>query len=366
MREIDLKKQNKILWAVIACVLIVTIATSLTLFGVFYFDYGTDPVIEEKAQNVILLIGDGMGINHIKAAELYNNGSMLNMRKLSVTGEVMTRSLTAGATDSAAAATTYATGVKTYNGRLSYKDGKALPTIAEQAMASGKKVGIVATKVATDATPAAFLAHSVSRKNTAEIATQIVDSDVDVLFGLNNDELKALKSTIQTSNRDYCTTFEEVNASSSEKIFGLFDDAIPNIGRNTLASLTDIALSKLENENGFFLMVEGSKIDTYSHSNEIDKMIDELNGFDAAVSRAVAWARKNGNTTVIVLADHETGNLKIPANATADMISNDWFHSGHHTSQNVHYFAYGVGVNSIPALVDNTDIYDIIYQLIIK
>ena len=231
-------------------------------------------------------------------------------------------------------------------------------------MANGKKVGIVATKVATDATPAAFLAHSNSRNNTAEIASQIVASDVDVLFGLNNDELKALASSIQTDNRDYCTTFEEISASTSEKIFGLFDEDIPNIGRNTLASLTDTALAKLENENGFFLMVEGSKIDSYSHTNEMDKMIDELNGFDAAVSRAVAWARKNGNTTVLVLADHETGNLKIPAEATADQISNDWFHSTGHTSQNIHYFGYGIGVDSIPALIDNTDVYDIIKQLL--
>ena len=365
MREIDLKKQNKILWIIISCVLVVTIVTSLTLFGVFYFDYGTDDfVVEENAQNVILLIGDGMGINHIKTTELYNNGSMLNMRKLSVTGEVMTRSYTPGATDSAASATAYATGRKTYNGRLSYLNGKTLPTIAEEAMLNGKKVGIVATKTVTDATPAAFLTHSKSRNDTANIASQLVASNVDVLFGLNNDELKALSSSIQTENRDYCVSFEEINASTSDKIFGLLDEDIPNIGRNTLASLTDTALAKLENENGFFLMVEGSKIDSYSHSNEISNMIDELNAFDAAVSRAVAWARKNGNTTVIVLADHETGNLKIPDGATANDISNDWFQSSGHTGQNVHYFGYGVGVDKIPALIDNTDVYDFIKQLL--
>lgn len=365
MREIDLKKQNKILWIVVSCVLVVTIVTSLTLFGVFFFNYGTDPVVDEDAQNVILLIGDGMGLNHIKATELYNNGSMLNMRKLSVNGEIMTRSLSAGATDSAASATAYATGKKTFNGKLSEDlSGNPYTTIAEEAMQKGKKVGIVATKTVTDATPAAFLAHSSSRSNTSEIATQIVASEVDVLFGLNNSELKALASSIQTDERDYCTTFEEINGSSSKKIFGLLDDDIPNIGRNTLASLTDTALSKLENENGFFLMVEGSKIDSYSHTNEIHKMIDELNGFDAAVSRAVSWAKKNGNTTVIVLADHETGNLKIPDGATADDISNDWFHKSGHSAQNIHYFAYGKGVDQFPTLMDNTDVYDIIKQLL--
>ncbi len=364
MKKIDLKKQNKILWIVISCVLVVTIVTGLSLFGVFFFTYGTDPVIEADAQNVILLIGDGMGLNHIKTAELYNNGAMLNIRKLSVTGEIMTRSFSAGATDSAASATAYATGYKTFNGRLSYLNGDSLPTIAEQAMSAGKKVGIVATKEVTDATPAAFLAHAKSRSDTANIANQIVASDVDVLFGLNNDELKALASSIQTENRDYCVSFDEVNKSSSEKIFGLFDEPIQNIGKNTLASLTEKALDKLANENGFFLMVEGSKIDSYSHDNDVKGMIDELNGFDAAVSRAVAWARKNGNTTVIVLSDHETGDLRIPNNATAEDISDDWFHSTSHTSQNVHYFAYGNGVEEIPQLIDNTDVYDIIKQLL--
>lgn len=367
MKQVDLKKQNRILTIVLVCLLSVTIVVSATLFGVFYFDYGVDPEIpaEAKAHNFILLIGDGMGYNHIKTAELYNNGSMTNIRKLSVNGEVTTRSLSAGATDSAAAATAMATGVKTYNGRISYLNGKSIPTIAEQAKSAGKKVGIVATKAITDATPAAFLAHSKSRNNTAEIAAQLASSDVDVLFGLNNAEMTALKSTIQSDNRDFCVGFEEINASASDKIVGLIDDEIPNIGRNTLASLTDLALEKLENENGFFLMVEGSKIDSYSHTNEIQNMIDELNAFDAAVSRAVAWARKNGNTTVMVVADHETGKLKVPADATADQISNEWFHSSSHTTQNVHYFAYGVGVESIPALIDNTDVYDIIKQILL-
>ncbi len=368
MREIDLKKQKKILWIVISVVLVVTIATSLTLFGVFFFSYGENPVVESKAQNVILLIGDGMGINHIKTAELYNNGAKLNMRKMAVAGEVMTRSLSAGPTDSAAAATAFATGTKTYNGRISYLNGNDLTTIAEKAMLANKKVGVLATKTVTDATPAAFLTHNSSRNDTADIAAQLVASNVDVLFGLNNDELKALAGDIQTDERDYCTSFEEIHASTSKKIFGLFDDAIPTIGRNTLASLTEVALQRLDDsENGFFLMIEGSKIDSYSHDNDIKGMISELNAFDAAVSQAMAYAREHAdNTTVIVVADHETGNLKIPADATVDDISDDWFHSGSHTSQNVHYFAYGVGVKEIPALIDNTDVYDIIEQLLFK
>lgn len=363
MREVNLKRQNKILWTAVAIILCLSLALSAVLFTVYYLDYGVKPVTEKRAHNVILLIGDGMGVNHAKVGEMVN-GSMYSFQKFPVHGEVITRSLTPGATDSAAAATAYATGVKTYNGRLSYKDGDSLETIAELAKKQGMKVGILATKPVTDATPAAFLTHVKKRGMTAEIASQLVKSDVDVLFGLNNDELKALANEIQTADRDYCTTFDEISRSSSAKIFGLIDDEIPTIGKNTLASLTDIALNKLENENGFFLMVEGSKIDSYSHDNDILGMIDQLNAFNDAVALALSYAKADGNTTVIVLADHETGNLRIPSGATAEDIDDDWFHSSGHTSQNVAYYAYGVGVNDLPDEIDNTDVNYFIKQLL--
>ncbi len=363
MKEVNLKRQNKILWVAIATVLVVATVLSSVLFTIFFLDYGVKPQTDKRAQNVILMIGDGMGINHVKTAELAN-GNMLTFQKFPIAGEVTTRSLTPGPTDSAAAATAYATGTKTYNRNLSYKDGKSLETLAEQAKKKGMKVGVIATKAVTDATPAAFLTHVRKRSMTGEIAKQIVTSEVDVLFGLNNDELKALAGDIQTANRDYCTTFEQINRSTSEKIFGLIDGEIPCVGRYTLASLTEVALGKLSNENGFFLMVEGSKIDSCSHNNDMEGMLDQLNAFDEAVARALSYAKENGNTTVIVLADHETGDLRIPANATADDISNDWFHSKNHTTQNIGYYAYGVGVTDLPKEIDNTDINYFIRQLL--
>lgn len=364
MREVNLKKQNKILWTAVAIILCLSLALSAVLFTVYYLDYGVKPQTDKRAHNVILLIGDGMGTNHAKVGQMVN-GSLYTFQKFPVAGEVITRSMTPGATDSAASATAYATGIKTYNSRISYKDGENLETIAELAKKNGMKVGILATKPVTDATPAAFLTHAKKRGMTAEIAKQLVASDVDVLFGLNNDELKSLSDQIQTENRDYCTTYDEVTRSNSEKIFGLFDGVIPTIGKNgTLASLTDIALNKLENENGFFLMVEGSKIDSYSHDNDILGMLDQLNAFDEAVARALAFAKADGNTTVIVLADHETGDLRIPSGATADDLDDDWFHSSGHTSQNISYYAYGVGVNDLPSEIDNTDVNYFIKQLL--
>ena len=180
-KRVDNKKQYRTLWIIIAVILCVTFAAAAVLFALNYVDSGVDPVSEMRAKNVILLIGDGMGFNHIKAGNIYS-GSRLQMERFAVSGEVMTRSLTPGATDSAAAATAMATGIKTYNGRIAYKDGKNLTTVAEMAMAEGKKVGVVVTKAVTDATPAAFLTHASDRGETQSIAEQLVNSDVDVLF----------------------------------------------------------------------------------------------------------------------------------------------------------------------------------------
>lgn len=402
MKQVDQKRQKKILWIVIAVILSVCIVASAILFSIYYVDSSVKPQVDVNAKNVILLIGDGMGPEHIKAGELYE-GSLLAMQKFPTQGEVVTRSLTPPFTDSAAAATAIATGNKTYNSRISYKDGKSFTTIAEEAMAADKKVGIIATKSITDATPAAFLAHVKNRDMSDEIAAQMLASDVDVLFGLNDDSMRALSSQIATDTRDYCTSFEEIAASSAEKIVGLFDEAIPTLGANTLSYLTEKALDTLskDNDNGFFLMVEGSKIDTYSHDNDMEGMLRELRAFDDAVSTAKSWASKNGDTAVIVVADHETGNLTIPDDATMeDLIdyekSDNWFKSTMHTNSNVRYFIYNVGtepvygdvptgtfddqgnqiyVNDIisykeeqlkdfPDKIDNTDVYRLIKQLL--
>lgn len=374
-RRVDNKKQYRTLWIIIAVILCVTFAAAAVLFALNYVDSGVDPVSEMRAKNVILLIGDGMGFNHIKAGNIYS-GSRLQMERFAVSGEVMTRSLTPGATDSAAAATAMATGIKTYNGRIAYKDGKNLTTVAEMAMAEGKKVGVVVTKSVTDATPAAFLTHASDRGETQSIAEQLVNSDVDVLFGLGDEYMYALADSIATDEREYCTTFQTiadaVQSSEKEKIFGLLEDgSIQNFGANTLAQLTRNALTKLsaEADDGFFLMVEGSKIDTASHDNDMQAMLNELQAFNATVSACKEWAAANGDTVVIVTADHETGGLKVPDikdaseayDALLDFDSSDkWFTKTGHTSVNVGYYIYATSttpiVGSVEAVDNNGDI----------
>ena len=403
-KSIDRKKQNRLLWIIVAIILVITLVVAAVLFALNYVDSGVYPDSEMRAKNVILLIGDGMGEQHIEAGNIYRSNK-LNMERFAVIGEVMTRSLTPGATDSAAAATAMATGVKTYNGRIAYKDGKNLETVAELAKAAGKKVGMVVTKPVTDATPAAFLSHAKGRDDSESIARQLVDFNADILFGLTDDAMDALKAEIPTAERALCTTFDEINASGSEQIYGLLEDgAIQTAGSDTLSSLTSTALTKLSqnNENGFLLIVEGSKIDTASHDNDMEAMLAELNAFDAAVNTCRNWAQANGETVVMVTADHETGGLEIPkfdntdANAAKqearealiDYESSDkWFTRTGHTSANVNYFIYATGseiaqkssdqnssdkteyleikydeLMDIPDEIDNTDIFRLVCQ----
>lgn len=403
-KAIDRKKQNRLLWIIVAIILVITLVVAAVLFALNYVDSGVYPDSEMRAKNVILLIGDGMGEQHIEAGNIYRSNK-LNMERFAVIGEVMTRSLTPGATDSAAAATAMATGVKTYNRRIAYKDGKNLETVAELAKAAGKKVGVVVTKPVTDATPAAFLSHAKDRGDSESIARQLVDFNADILFGLTDDAMDALKAEIPTAERALCTTFDEINASGSEQIYGLLEDgAIQTAGSDTLSSLTSTALTKLSqnNENGFLLIVEGSKIDTASHDNDMEAMLAELNAFDAAVNTCRNWAQANGETVVMVTADHETGGLEIPkfdntdANAAKqearealiDYESSDkWFTRTGHTSANVNYFIYATGseiaqkssdqnssdkteyleikydeLMDIPDEIDNTDIFRLVCQ----
>ena len=403
-KAIDRKKQNRLLWIIVAIILVITLVVAAVLFALNYVDSGVYPDSEMRAKNVILLIGDGMGEQHIEAGNIYRSNK-LNMERFAVIGEVMTRSLTPGATDSAAAATAMATGVKTYNGRISYKDGKNLKTVAELAKAAGKKVGMVVTKPVTDATPAAFLSHAKGRDDSESIARQLVDFNADILFGLTDDAMDALKAEIPTAERALCTTFDEINASGSEQIYGLLEDgAIQTAGSDTLSSLTSTALTKLSqnNENGFLLIVEGSKIDTASHDNDMEAMLAELNAFDAAVNTCRNWAQANGETVVMVTADHETGGLEIPkfdntdANAAKQEArealinyesSDKWFTRTGHTSANVNYFIYATGseiaqkssdqnssdkteyleikydeLMDIPDEIDNTDIFRLVCQ----
>lgn len=309
-------------------------------------------------KNVILLIGDGMGPTHIEATKIYTDIDTLNMETLPYRGEVSTNSLSfLIPTDSAASGSAMATGQKYSNYSLSHKDGHDIKSVTEYAMENGKKTGIVVTKPLTDATPAAFSVHTSSRYNS-DIATKQMNCGIDVMIGEGRDIYDSNATSLEEKGYDYLNTKAELDATESNKIFGIFDSLTPECD-SSLAYLSDKAIKTLNknNDKGFFLMIEGSKIDSMSHDNNFSAMTEELVAFDEAVKVAMDFAKEDKNTMVIVTADHETGDLRLPEYPTHDNLINDCYHSGGHTNKNVLYFSYGGFSPEMPDAIENTDIF---------
>lgn len=321
----------------------------------------------KKPKNVILLIGDGMGINAVTTSELYLSNSQF--RRFTKTGLVITSSADTIITDSGAGATALATGERTKNETISVDvNGKPMPTILEFAKSKGLSTGVIATKSVTDATPAAFYAHSTARSQQSEIAEMLMNRNVDVIVGggakyflpkalksSRKDEKNIVDSLVARGYKKALTLEEYKQTALKDKVIALLEmGALPKASlRNyTLGELTELTLNKLKiNKKGFFLMVEGSQIDSGEHINDFDWTMGELKDFNTAVKTALDFARKDGNTLVIVVADHETGGLSItkgdfkkpfPSWTTKD-----------HTSSMIGVFAYGPGSELYTGILDN-------------
>jgi len=280
-------------------------------------------------KNVILLVGDGMGYAHTSNARLVK-GEKLNMDLIKSAGSITTQSANSLVTDSAAAGTAMATGFKTNNGMISVNpEGEVLKTVLEAARVKGKKTGLVSTAKITDATPAAFASHVPDRSDEITIAAQILETGSEVILGGGKSYFLPVQAGgKRTDGRDltaeaigdgytYVTTGEELNAVQDGKVLGLFHDSnmLFDIDRNlsrqpSLAEMTVKAISIMDNKNeGFFLMVEGGRIDHTAHANDPAALYRDVLAFDEAVRVAIDYANTNRHTMVIVVADHETGGL---------------------------------------------------------
>ncbi len=296
-----------------------------------------DSLAASNAKNIILFIGDGMGAEHRKAARLNTVGSFgkLSMDDMSASGSLQTRSADNPITDSAAAATAMATGVKTNNGVLSLDTNLCfLSTILEDAKRQGKRVGLVTTTQITDATPAAFATHIEDRNLVIEIAEQILGAGVDVLLGGGEDEFiptfengcfpesgerndgrNLINEAIAIGYRYVCdpASFRSLDPYTTIKLFGIFaDQGMLRPFDPSLAEMTQKAIAILsKGSSGFFLMVEGGQIDWASHSNDATNTISDTVGLDEAVAIAKQFASLSNDTLIIVTADHETGGMMV-------------------------------------------------------
>ena len=302
-------------------------------------------VLIDEVKNVIIMIGDGMGENHLEwtKAEL---GVELEMDKMPYQGYSKTDSLS-GLTDSAAGGTALSCGFHCFNSNLGTLslliNGHGATAfnymnVSEAALKTGKKAGIVTSDVNSGATPASFSVHTYKRELTEEITKQQAECKLDLIWAADNGVSD--KKMFEDNCWTYSTTENELkeldkNKRSFAAIKGniFYDTGDENDA--PLSELTELAIERLDNDKGFFLMVEGAHIDKNSHSNIKDGMMNSLVEFDKAVKCAVDFAKEDGNTIVIVTADHETGAI------TKDENGQYGFTSGNHSNADVPLRLFG-------------------------
>jgi len=296
----------------------------VSLFMVFALIFTAAAQAEVK--NVILLIGDGLGMGQIDMTRYLagDKDHELELMKLPETGIMMTSS-TEGVTDSAAAGTAMATGHKVYNGAIAMnKNGAELDSVLDFAQVRKKATGVISTNMVTDATPASFIASVEDRGMGGKIAKQAIANNVDVMLGGGREDFmedeagEDLIAKAKANGYQYVsdkTQLEKV-VPLNGKLLGLFNESYMNyindrddLGSNepSMEAMTKKAIDVLsEDEDGFFLMAEGARIDHAAHAADVPGVVAETLDFDASVKVAMDFAKKNGDTLVIVTADHET------------------------------------------------------------
>lgn len=317
-----------------------------------------------RPRNIILMIGDGMGLTQIYAGMTANHG-WLNLEKCRHIGLSKTNSARQYITDSAAGATALATGQKTYNGAVGVDTlGRAVPTILEIAERNGLATGLVATTYITDATPASFIAHQPQREMGEEIAADFLKTDVDLFIGAGIEHFKNRKDgrnlVAELRQKNYQVSFNIDSISNIQrgKIAGFVSDDRWEQRGDQLLKATKTAINILkQNSKGFFLMVEGSQIDDGGHANNTNRVIEEMLDFDKVIGEVLSFAEKDGNTLVIITADHETGGLTIVDGSLKTGRVEGRYSTKGHTSVMVPVFAFGPGADSFMGIYHNNAIF---------
>jgi alkaline phosphatase len=318
-------------------------------------------------KNVILLIGDGMGLAQIQAGLSANFGqsNIINMKHI---GFSRTEASNSDFTDSAAGGTALATGHKTNNRYIGVDaDGKVVSSIPDTLAHHGIKSAIISAGDITDATPAAFYAHQIDRTMSQEIASDFKNSNVDILVGSHRESFLANKNgklMQQLKEKGYelqQTLHDFEQATTDKQVVLLSDSATRKIldGRGDMLKTSLLKSIQLldNNKNGFFIMAEGAQIDYGGHANNLPYVVTEQHDFDRLVGEALKFADQDGQTLVIVTADHETGGLSLlDADYKKGTVRGN-FSSDDHTNIMVPVFAYGPGAQNFIGVYHNTEVF---------
>lgn len=334
----------------------------------------SNPAKVESPLNIILLLGDGMGVSQLTTSFVFDEKPS-NFERFQNIG--LHQPIPEGEekiTDSAASATAIGSGHSTHNGALGVdENGIPVQSILEMGKDNGKSVGLIASSSITHATPAAFYAHVGHRDSAELIAKQFVNSNIDFVAaggyryfcqrsdGCNYlDTLKARGVIVDTTGLMHGLSIQKPYTflSATDSLLSMRN------GRgNFLPEATAIALDYLsQNEDkGFFLMVEGSQIDWACHQNDPQRVIDEVRDFDNAIGVALDYAIKDGKTLVIVTGDHETGGFALSARMVGDKADyrhvEPTFSTGHHTASLIPVFAFGPSSELFKGIYKNTSIH---------
>jgi alkaline phosphatase len=341
----------------------------LALFG------GAPELVADAAspepRNIILFVGDGMGVSHFTVMDQLREGES-SLTAFSVTGLVTTHSSSSLVTDSAAAATAMATGMKTYNGAIAVDpDGEPLPTVLQRAQSLGMATGVVTTTNFWDATPAAFVAHAPSRRDRLEIVEQMLGSRLDLIIGAGADSFGTngwpdLQEAAGRNGFYISRSGAELEAAPAGPNLAVFSRETNEIGfpDANLSFLTRRSIELLSSsDEGFFLLIEHEGTDSASHSNATGDLLSSLDSLEEAVGVALEFARRDGNTLVLLTSDHETGGFALTQGESLQN-ARFTFLSRRHTGQAVPIFAFGPGSERFSGLIDNTDIGKRLFELL--
>lgn len=326
-----------------------------------------------KVKNIILMIGDGMGIAQVYAGYTGNRGS-LNLFNMLNIGFSIPSSADSYITDSAAGATAMATGKKTNNRYVGVDTtGAPLLTVTEMIKAWGIRSALISSGDITDATPAAFYAHRSERSWSEAIALDFLSNPVDILIGggyghfTSRSDKKDLFNELQNNGYVVSSRFDAMDTITAHKFIILDDNAVisKESGRRDFLSqsLNKCIHILKQNKKGLFIMAEGAQIDDGGHANKMSYVVREMIDFDKAVGEAMRFADTNGETLVIVTADHETGGLSLlDGNIQKGYVDGN-FATDDHSAVMVPVFAYGPHSQDFRGVYQNTDIFKKIMRI---
>ena len=328
----------------------------------------------KKVKNVILMIGDGMSLMHVYTAWTANRGKLW-LENAQATGLSKTWAVKKLVTDSGSGGTSLATGVKTvYHAVGVDPEGKPLTSLVDVAKELGKDAGMAVTCRLWDATPCDFCCHNIDRDKEEELVGDYPTSGVDFVFGggaqkfTNRKDGRDIFKELQKKGYHVSRTLDDFFAyDKNSRIFAVpydKDTPLPDERDDLLAraSMKGISLMN-QNKNGFFMMIEGSQLDDYGHFNQLDLLIKETLDFDQTVGEVMKWAAKDGETLVVVTADHETGGLTLVNGNKDEGRVECCFSTKDHSGAMVAVYAFGPGAENFTGIFENTDVFKKIKKL---